>query len=147
MSTESRKEVLDLLAEGKISVDEAADMLASVKEATAVSAAPPPAPEPEPTPEPEPVAKPAAAKSAANGDAPKWFRVRVSNLETGQNRVSVSIPLRMLKFGFTIASHFSPEVGSIKMEELQEMLKEGERGVLVDVRDEDSKEHVQVYLE
>lgn len=156
MSAESRKEVLDLLAQGKISVDEAASMLAAVKEPTAVSpeqpanldaVSPAPPPTPEPAAAPDPVAEPAAVKMAPSGEKPKWLRVRVSNLESGKSRVSVNIPVRMLKFGFTVASHFTPEVGSLSIDELQDMLLDSEGGMLVDVQDTDSNEHVQVFLE
>ncbi|MCA9960173.1 MAG: hypothetical protein KC443_14125, partial [Anaerolineales bacterium] len=82
-----------------------------------------------------------------NGQNPGWFRIRVSNLETGKSKVSVNIPLRMLKFGFTLASHFTPEVAGLNMEELQTMLADGGSGILVDVQDEESQEHVQIYID
>lgn len=159
MSLETRKEILDLLAGGKISVDEAATLLSQAVVDTSAGAPPEPpaAPEPpeppeqdwqveegafklekEPALEAEPELKPK--------QKPGWFRVRVNNLETGKSKVSVNIPVRMLKFGFTVASHFTPQM-DVNMRELEEMLADGERGILVDVRDEESNEHVQLYLD
>ncbi|MBE2198439.1 MAG: hypothetical protein IAE79_07485 [Anaerolinea sp.] len=156
MSVESRKEILDLLAGGKITVDEAAAMLTQVNDATTPEAPNPP--EPPAPPVMEQATKPALTETAvtketavssvtADGHKPTWFRVRVNNLETGKSKVSVNIPLRMFKFGFTIASHFTPEVAGLNMDEMQSMLLEGESGILVDVRDEESQEHVQVYID
>ncbi|MCA9934489.1 MAG: hypothetical protein H6662_14035 [Ardenticatenaceae bacterium] len=142
MTTDDRKEVLDLLANGKLTVDEAAAMLAKAKE----PAAPPPPAEPVPVVEIEKEAT-AVSPDIAPGKTPAWFRVRVNKLDTGKSKVSVNIPIRMLKFGFTVASHFAPDMDGLDVEELQGMLAEGESGILVDVRDEESNEHVQVYLE
>ncbi len=152
MSTDERKEILDLLAQGKITVDEAATLLAQAK-------MPQVEPEIEVT-QPkldveveagEQTEKPAPVPDfsgpvAATGRKPSWFRVRVNNLETGKSKVSVNIPVRMLKFGFTIASHFTPQM-DFDMAELESMLMDGESGLLVDVRDEESREHVQIYLD
>ncbi|MEZ4643465.1 MAG: hypothetical protein R3E31_12160 [Chloroflexota bacterium] len=146
MSVESRKEILDLLANGKIGVDEAAEMLA--KASAPAAAAPEPATAPEAKPEPPLAAAPVKEKPVVeNGQNPGWFRIRVSNLETGKSKVSVNIPLRMLKFGFTLASHFTPEVAGLNMDELQTMLADGGSGILVDVQDEESQEHVQIYID
>ncbi len=147
MSTDERKEILDLLASGKINVDEAATLLAKAKTPPAETEV-----EVEMVEEVEKVAKPTVVVEKApepvneSGKKPNWFRVRVNNLDTGKSKVSVNIPVRMLKFGFTVASHFTPAV-DLNMQELQSMLMEGESGILVDVRDEESNEHVQVYLE
>ena len=97
--------------------------------------------------EKEPTAVPPTANITDPGKSPAWLRVRVNNLDTGKSKVSVNIPVHMLKFGFTVASHFAPEMNGMNVGELQSMLAEGESGILVDVRDEDSNEHVQIYLE
>lgn len=145
MSQDERKEILDLLAGGKINVDEAAALLANTK-------MPPPPPGILQETENEVPEKPVTSVEKAPdpikkpGNGPNWFRIRVSKLDTGKSKVSVNIPVRMLKFGFTVASHFTPEM-DFDMKELQTMLLEGERGILVDVQDEESNEHVQIYLE
>lgn len=148
MSTESRKEILDLLASGKINVDEAAEMLSQVKEdaAPATSAA---APEPvtKATPAAKVIEVTTEEAKVKNGHPPTWFHVRVSNLETGKSKVSVNIPLRMFKLGFTLAKRFTPEVNGLDMEELQSTFNEGGSGIIVDVQDEENNEHVQIYID
>ncbi len=127
----NRKEILDLLANGKISADEAAELLAQTS---------PEAPL-------EPAAVKAGSEPAVNGKKPTWFRVRVRNLETGQNKVTVNIPLRMLNFGLKLGRRFSPELEGLDYDELTGMMSEMSAGMLVEVQDEEDNEHVQVYVE
>ena len=145
MSKPSRIEILELLSNGKITAAEAANLLSELSakaERADTNAAPaenaPPAPEKAPAP---------TAATAGSDTEPNWFRVRVANLETGKNRVSVNIPVRMMKFGLKIGSRFSSEIGNMDWNELTGMIQEMKSGVLVDVQDEDSNEHVQIYLD
>ena len=99
---------------------------------------------------PEPPKAASAPAAPTNGDSskePSWFRVRVANLETGKNRVTVNIPVKMMKFGLKIGSRFSPEIENLDWNELTGMMQDMKTGMLVDVQDEDSNEHVQVYLD
>jgi hypothetical protein len=137
MSKVNRLEILELLSNGKITAAEAADLLSNVGVPVAEA---PPAPEKIPAP-PLPPAAPGADHE------PSWFRVRVANLETGKNRVTVNIPIRMMKFGLKIGSRFSPEIENLDWNELTGMMQDMKSGMLVDVQDEDSNEHVQVYLD
>lgn len=139
MSKPSRMEILELLSNGKITAAEAANLLNDVEE-------PAPAEKAAPVAEKAPAAPPSPA-AAENGDEPSWFRVRVANLETGKNRVTVNIPVRMMKFGLKIGSRFSPEIENLDWNELTGMMKDMKSGMLVDVQDEVSNEHVQVYLD
>ena len=138
MSKPSRMEILELLSNGKITAAEAANLLSDIGEPTATETAPPAEKAPTPTPPPS---------AAKDGQEPSWFRVRVANLETGKNRVTVNIPIRMMKFGLKIGSRFSPEIENLDWNELTGMMKDMKSGMLVDVQDEDSNEHVQVYLD
>ena len=145
MSKPSRMEILELLSNGKITAAEAANLLSDIGQPEAPAAPPPPpvtkAPE---APKVEP------APAISNGDSskqPSWFRVRVANLETGKNRVTVNIPVKMMKFGLKIGSRFSPEIENLDWNELTGMMQDMKTGMLVDVQDEDSNEHVQVYLD
>lgn len=145
MSKPSRMEILELLSNGKITAAEAADLLSNVGEPVKETAAPPPPPAAK---APEPVkVTPAAPTEGQSDKEPNWFRVRVANLETGKNRVTVNIPVKMMKFGLKIGSRFSPEIENLDWNELTGMMQDMKTGMLVDVQDEDSNEHVQVYLD
>ena len=146
MSKPNRMEILELLSNGKITAAEAADLLSDIGQPEAPAAAPPPpaakAPEP-----PKAASAPAAPTNGDSSKEPSWFRVRVANLETGKNRVTVNIPVKMMKFGLKIGSRFSPEIENLDWNELTGMMQEMKTGMLVDLQDEDSNEHVQVYLD
>ena len=138
MSKPSRMEILELLSNGKITAAEAATLLSETAEPVVAEKAPPPPVEKAPAPSPP---------AATNDKEPNWFHVRVANLETGKNRVTVNIPVRMMKFGLKIGSRFSPEIENLDWNEITGMMQDMKSGMLVDVQDEDSNEHVQVYLD
>lgn len=133
MST-SRKEILDLLAKGKISADEAADLLSQPPAATAVTVEKPAAPEPPSPP-------------AAKGTKPSWLHVRVRDLHSGNNKVTVNVPLGMVKLGLKIGGRFSPELKDLDWHDLQGMIDDMHSGLLVDVQDDEGGEHVQVFID
>ena len=138
MSTTSRKEILELLAKGKITADEAANLLSQ------------PAVEPTATPDVEMLKKEIAIEqvpAGADGKKPSWLHVRVRDLQSGRNKVTVNVPLGMVKFGLKIGGRFSPELNGLDWAELQDMMNEMESGILVDVQDEEDGEHVQVFVD
>lgn len=94
-TTVSRQEILDLLAAGKINAVEAAELLSNVS-ATTEMVEKEEVLKAELDREPEikivdPMADVASLKQG-QGSNGRWFRVRVKNLKTGQNKVSVNIP-------------------------------------------------------
>lgn len=176
MSEESRKEILDLLARGKLSVDEAVTLLsevrkeeisvdekaASVSSDTAVADPPKsessdPVHKAEKQPEDvEPILVvdetdvaelKAETAVGTNSNTPRWLRVRVGNLSTGKNKVTVNIPYGIVKFGLNVASRFTPEVEEFDLNELSAAVNGMGAGMIVDVEDAESDERVQVYLE
>lgn len=143
MSNEAtRKDILDLLSRGKINVDEAAALLAEEGDV--------PSAETEPMVKakvPEQALAVTKADVAATGNPPSWLKVRVRNLETGKNKVTVNLPIGMVRFGLRVAGKFTPEVNGVDLDEMTEMIATGSSGMIVEVEDNDSNEQVLVYLE
>ena len=141
-----RLKLLEKVAAGELSATDAADLLNAARAAESVAAPP--------TAEKAPAAMkieieddaPAPAKGGKNG-SPRWLRVRVNDLATGEPRVSVNIPVRLMKFGMRIGSRFAPELNDFDVDELTSMMGEMESGLLVDVRDEKDGEHVQIFVD
>jgi hypothetical protein len=144
----TRKEILDLLAGGKISATEAAELLNSAVDEGAM---------PEAMGE-----KPLKVEleeeffeesPAEEMEAPKkkrklrWLHIRVGDLETGKSKVTVNLPLPLVRFGYHVGQRFSPELQGMDWDELDKAIREGEAHVLVDVRDEEDNEHVQIYVD
>lgn len=148
MTTINREEILNLLAAGKVNAAEAAELLNSAAETEM--------PEKEEVLkaelEMEPVIKAVEPLDAPDslkqdsGSQSRWFRVRVKNLDTGRNKVSVNIPLPMVKFGLKIGRQFSPELNELNLDEMLSTLNNVENGMIVDVQDEESNEHVQIFI-
>ena len=132
----NRSDILAQLANGQISADQAAEQLrgpaapASLTAAPASSTAAPPL-----TPE----------QTAALAN--RWLRIRVSDLESGRQRVAVNLPLSWLSVGLSIGARFSPEVAALDANELLAMLQSGANGQVVDVEDLDDGERVQIFIE
>ena len=146
-SVNTRKEILDLLAKGKITAAEAAGMLTGASQAEktpdpeALKAEIPVEEEFEPTLEAE-----KTAVKATGSTNPRWLRVRVRNLDTGKNKVSVNLPFGMFKFGFNMARNFTNSLDNIDIDEMAATLTQNDDGMLVEVQDEGSNEQVQIFL-
>ena len=140
MDADERKEILDLLANGKISVESAAKLLSE-------GAGPTPDIEGKAGPitksEPEWVDEPIVSEM---GDGPSWFHVQVNDLHSGKSKVRVKIPVGVLKFGLDIGRRFASELNDLDIGELQAFSRSG-NGLLVDVEDEEDGEHVRIYFD
>jgi len=166
----ARREILDLLARGKINIDEAVGLLSQSSETVLL------AENDETIYKAEMIGDQDVAKAIkvdetektanviademvlkgiekkppfvnGSGRKPRWLRIRVANLDSGENRVSVNVPFAMVKFGLGIARVFSPEIEGANFDEISDMFLSAEQGLLVDVEDSESNEHVRVYLD
>jgi hypothetical protein len=149
-SSNERQAILDLLASGKITAAEAADLLKA--SAPAQPSEPATIPVEEIMPEPEALKRAEAAGqesgivNKSNG-GPSWFHVRVTNMQTGKTKVTVNIPIRLLKFGVKVGSRFAPEIQGMSWSDIGAMLEENGDGILVDVQDDEDGERVQIYVD
>lgn len=123
MGTE-KLQILKMVQEGKVTPEEAQQLLAAIEEEPA-KALPP--------------------KSAPLKAEAQWLRVRVSDIKTGRTKVNVNLPLGLLN----VASRFIKveHMHGVDIQEILRLIKEGARGKLVDVTDEDDGEQVEVLIE
>jgi hypothetical protein len=78
----------------------------------------------------------------------RWFRVRVTDLRSGESKANVKIPASLADFGMKLAVRFAPQsVAGLDLNELMAAAKSWEDGLLVDVEDEEKGEHVEVFVE
>lgn len=124
-TTEERMRILNMIRDGKITAEEGAKLLAALGSSQKARVRPPLRP--------------------AGG--PRWFRIRVTDLATGKPRTSVNIPIGLMEWGIQIGAQFAPEVGQIRLDQLNEMLQSGVEGKIVDVVDEEEGEHVEIFIE
>lgn len=176
MNAAERAEVLDKLAAGQISVTEAMRLLdqtavpapvESLKAAEPVAPAPveslktaePVVADPDAIPIDELKAEEAITirmpekPAAANGDAApaedkaRWLKIRVRDTATGKNKVSITLPLGVVRLALALGSRFSDDMAGMDTDALMAFFKAGQRGVLVEAEDEEDNEHVQIYLD
>ena len=125
-TTEERLKILKMIEEGKISAEEGAKLLSALSEGRR----PPGTPMPPRPP-----------------GAPRWLRVRVTDVHSGRSKASVQIPLDLVDAGMKIGAHFAPEVNGVDMDNVMQAIRSGMTGKIIDVMDDEDGEHVEIYVE
>ena len=144
LSSEERKDILQQLAEGKISVADASVLLNGT-DFQGKEKLEQPFPVPDKTLQ---ITKEDIIEGPASsqGERPTWFHIRVNDLKSGKNRVTVNIPLRLVNMGLKIGRRFAPELEAVDWQELKVTFNK-EKGVLIDVADESDGKHVLIYVD
>ncbi len=133
--SDERLQILKMLEEGKITAEEASELLEALKASEAVGGS---------------GNSQVQAAWKTPGKKARWLRIEVK--ERNGDRVHIKLPLVVVKAALRMGGHFSmagfdsDELGPDVMAELEEALREGEAGVLIDVTEEDG-DHVQIFLE
>lgn len=137
-TTDERVKILQMLQEGRLSPENAAQLLQAVDTEPARPAQVPFMSQPSRDP---------VEAEVLSTRRPRWLRVRVSDATTGRPRVNVRLPLSLVKIGLKVGARYSPEIEGLDMEALIQAVEAGENGLYVDVIDDDDGEHVEVFLE
>jgi len=124
-SSEERMKILKMIEEGKLSAEEGTKLLAALSEKRM------------PTP----------PRGPGMPGAPRWLRIRVTDVRSGRSKASVQIPLALVDAGMKIGAHFAPEVEGVDMSNVMEALRSGVTGKIIDVTDEEDGEHVEIFVE
>jgi hypothetical protein len=125
MSTaEERIKILNMVAEGKITAEEGAELLKALRNAAEKSqAAAPGAPE------------------------PRYMRVRVTSTGTDQVKANITIPMSLIDVGLRMGARFAPDLEGFDFEDVMTAIRHGQRGKIIDVEDEDDGERVEIFVE
>lgn len=125
-TTEERMQILSMVAEGTINAEEGAKLLAAL----------------------EPGEKKKVVHTAIGSpSAPRWFRVRVTDLETGRNKVNVNLPMSLVEVGTRMGARFAPELEGMDFNQIVEQVKGGAQGKIIEVEDLEGGERVEIYVE
>ncbi len=127
VNSEERMKVLKMVQDGRITADEASELLKSL-EASAGGG------------------RPGAAGGTVQG-TPRFFRVVVTDTDTGKVRVNIRMPIGMLNAGIKMGMKFAPEIDGLDPATLASLVSSGEIGQILDVYDDDDGEHVEVFIE
>ena len=77
----------------------------------------------------------------------RWFRVRVTNLDTGQPQVTVNLPMSLVQVGLSIGSRFAPEIDGLDWQTIANALNDETTGRIVEVEDLEEGKRIEVYVE
>ncbi|HSJ55746.1 MAG TPA: hypothetical protein VLC95_01100 [Anaerolineae bacterium] len=125
-TTEERMQILNMVASGNITAEEGAKLLAAL----------------------EPEGKRRQMLAGPGGPTPaRWFRVRVTDLETGKNKVNVNLPMSLVDVGTRMGARFAPELEGMDFEDIIEQIKSGAQGKIIEVEDAEGGERVEIYVE
>ena len=83
--------------------------------------------------------------SGSRGTGPRWLRVRVTDLETGQHKVNINLPWSLVSVGAKMGARFAP--AEIDLEEVAEAIQAGNKGKIMDVEDVEDNERVEIFVE
>lgn len=76
-----------------------------------------------------------------------WFRIKVSDLHSGRDRVNIRLPVNMLTTGMKMGARFSPQIEGVDPERLVALVQSGQVGKIVDVTDQIDGEHIEISIE
>jgi hypothetical protein len=124
-TNEERMQILKMIEEGKISASEGTELLRTLAQSDRGQAAEP-------------------LKGASN---PRWFRVRVTDMSTGRNKVNVNIPMGLVHVGIKMGARFAPEMGGVEYEEIMQAIRSGQQGKVIDITNEEDGERVEIFVE
>ncbi len=141
--TENRRQILDMLAQGKINVEEAERLMALVDQPPAGGANP-------------------TTTDNARKAPPKYLRVVVEpDGESGKERVNIRVPMALIRAGVKLAALIPTEatkrvneklqqkgigidIGNLKVEDLEQLV-DAMADMQVDVQD--GKQQVRIFVE
>ena len=142
----NRVQVLEMLAEGKVTVDEATQLLSALEDRPST-------------------VRPTASTSQVSGPAPKYLRVIVDGTEPGKGpvKVNVRVPLQLLRAGVKLASLIPAsaqeklnqelrrngvafDISQVKPENIDELIREL-HDLTIDVDHEHDQVKVRVFTE
>lgn len=126
MTTDERMRILQMIQNNKITAQEGAQLLETMSANKSAG-----------------YQRPPTDSRSSQG----WFRVRVTDLYTGNAKATVNIPLSVIDWGLKMGSRYSGEFSGIDIEELKELLRTEADGKLVDVVDEQDGEHVEIFVD
>lgn len=124
-TTEERLQILKMIEEGKISASEGADLLRALDKKDSGPAAEP----------------------LRGASQPRWFRVRITDVGTGKNKVNVNIPMGLVQVGMKMGARFAPDMEGVNYEELMESIRMGKQGKVIDITDDDDGERIEIFVE
>lgn len=126
-SSEERMRILQMIQDGTISAEDGIRLMDSIEKSEKVTGR--------------------EEATTEKSQMARFFRIRVTDSNTGKTRVNVRLPVSVVNSGIKMGARFAPEVEGLNTTELMQFIREGTIGKIVDVYDDEDGEHVEVFLE
>ncbi len=123
-SSEERIKILQMIQDGKISAEDGAKLLEALNKGARGASF--------------------SKRPLGNPSDSRLLRVRVTDMDSGKSKVSVNLPLSLVDAGMSIASNFAPGVANA---DIMDAIRTGLTGKIIDVVDEEDREHVEIFIE
>ncbi len=125
-SAEERMQILKMIEEGKISAKEGAELIRAIDHN-----------------------KQDERTEPLRGATPaRWFRVRVTDMMSGRNKVNVNIPMGLVNVGIKMGARFIPDsVDNVEYQEVMDAIRSGRQGKIFDYTNEEDGERVEIFVE
>jgi hypothetical protein len=123
-TAEERMQILKMIEEGKISAADGAQLIKALDQGSG---------------------RPAEPMKGAS--APRWFRVRITDIASGRNKVNVNIPMGLVHVGMKMGARFAPDVEGFDFNQLLAAIKSGQQGKVVDVLNNEEGERIEIFVE
>lgn len=125
-TTEERLQILKMIEEGKISAAEGAELLRALDTKGD---------------------KVQAQEPMKGASSPRWFRVRVTDVNSGRNKVNINIPMGLVNVGIKMGARFAPEIEGERLEDILDAVRSGQLGKVMDITDDEDGERVEIFVE
>ena len=122
-STEERMRILKMLEEGTITAEDATRLLQALS------------------------AGRAAGGKAPTGREARWLRVRITDTTTGESKVSINVPMGLVRTGIRMGARFIPSDSNVDYQEIMEAIQGGETGKILEMVDEEQGEKIEIWAE
>jgi hypothetical protein len=127
-TVEERMRVLKMIADGKVNADEGARLLAALDKSRQRGR------------------RGGRMETPTEETDGRWLRLRVSDTSTGKTKVNMQLPLGLVNMGLSVGARFVPDMANIPAAEIQDALRSGVRGKVLEVTGE-SGELVEIFVE
>ncbi len=121
-TTEERLRILKMVEDKQITAEEAAKLLEALRAG-------------------------AATETRSETSRPRWLRVRVTDRTSGKLKVNVNIPVGLIDVGLKMGARFAPEMNGMDLSAIQEAIRGGMQGRIIEVDDEKDNERVEIFVE
>lgn len=74
----------------------------------------------------------------------RWLHIRVTDLATGKNKVTLNLPLTWVEAGMKVGARSTDQVPDINWAEVVQAIESGATGTLVEVEDMEDGERVEI---